>query len=47
MKQTFLINSIKRYINMYENIRKNSAAQGNDFIAGCLLDQNYFKGNSR
>ena len=32
---------------MCENIRKNSAGQGNDFIVGCLLDQNYFKANSR
>ena len=32
---------------MYENIRKNSAGQGNYFIAGCLFDQNYLKGNSR
>ena len=33
---------IKSYIKTYENIRKVTAGQGDDYTTGCLLDYNYF-----
>ena len=29
----------------YENIRKSTTSQGDDYTAGCLLDYSYFKEN--
>ena len=34
---------IKSYIKTYENIRKITNRQRDDYKAGCLLDYNYFK----
>ena len=34
---------IKNYVIRYENIRKTSSGQGDDYTTGCLLDYNYFK----
>ena len=32
---------------MYENIRKITAGQGDDYTTGCLLDYIYFKNHYR
>ena len=29
----------------YENIRKITTGQGDDYVTGCLIDYNYFKNN--
>ena len=34
---------IKNDIKSYENIRKITTGQGNDYTTGCFLDYNYFK----
>ena len=34
-------------IKTYENIRKITTGQGDDFTTGCLLDYPYFKNNSK
>ena len=33
----------KSYIKTYENIRKITTGQGDDYTTGCLLDYKYFK----
>ena len=33
----------KNNLRTYDFIRKNSTGQGDDYVAGCLLDYNYFK----
>ena len=33
----------KSYIKTYENIRKITTGQGDDYTTGCLLDYDYFK----
>ena len=42
-RRNFLDRSIKNDIKIYENIRKITAGQGDDYITGCLLDYNYFE----
>ena len=39
----FFDQPIKSYIKTYENIRKTTKRQRDDYTAGCLLDYNYFK----
>ena len=34
---------VKNNIRTYDNIRKISTGQGDDYTTGCLLDYNYFK----
>ena len=36
---------VKSYIRTYENIRKITTGQGDDYTTGCLLDYNFFKKN--
>ena len=43
MEKTFLINQWKNDKVTYENIRKISAGQGDDYTTGCLLDYTYLK----
>ena len=45
MEKTFLISQIKVICDMitYDNIRKMSIGQRDDYTTGCLLDYNYFK----
>ena len=38
---------INDLIKQYDEVRKVSPAQGDDFITGCLLDYAYFKYNYR
>ena len=38
------INSVNK---TYENIRRTTTGQGDDFTTGCLLDYSYFKENSK
>ena len=35
--------TIKSYTKTYENIRKTTTGQEDDYTTGCLLDNNYFK----
>ena len=39
----FFDQPIKRYIKTYENIRKITTGQEDNYTTGCLLDYNYFK----
>ena len=41
--KNFFDQPIKSYIKTYENIRKITTGQGDDYPTGCLLDYNYFK----
>ena len=41
--KNFFDQLIKSYIKTYENIRKITTGQGDDYTTGCLLDYNYFK----
>ena len=43
MENNFFDQLIKSYIKTYENIRKITTDQGDDYTTGCLLDYNYFK----
>ena len=43
MENNFFDQPIKSYIKTYENIRKITTDQGDDYTTGCLLDYNYFK----
>ena len=43
MEKTFLINRQKMIKVTYENIRKITIGQGDDYTFGCLLDYTYFK----
>ena len=43
--KNFFDQPIKSYIKKYENIRKITTGQGDDYTTGCLLDYNYFKKN--
>ena len=38
MKKTYMYDNI-----IYDNIRKITTSQGDDYATGCLLDCNYFK----
>ena len=42
-RQNFLDKPVKSDMRTYNNIRKISTGQGNDYTAGCLLDYLYFK----
>ena len=39
----FFDQPVKNHIITYDNIRKISTGQGDDYTTGCLLDYNYFK----
>ena len=41
--QKFLDQPIRNNLITYDNIRKITARQGDDYITGCLLYYNYFK----
>ena len=41
--QNFFDQPIRNNLIIYDNIRKISTGQGDDYTAGCLLDCNYFK----
>ena len=43
MEKFFFDQPVKSYIKTYENIRKITNSQRDDYTAGCLLDYNYFK----
>ena len=43
MEKTFFDQPVKHDIRKYDNMRKVSTSQGDDYTAGCLLDYNYFK----
>ena len=46
MKETFN-DSINDLIKQYDEIRKISTGQGDDYTTGCLLDYSYFTKNYR
>ena len=41
--KNFFDQPINRELKKYENIRKISTGQGDDYRTGCLLDYSYFK----
>ena len=41
--RNFFDQPIKNYIKTYENFRKITIGQGNDYTTGCLQDYNYLK----
>ena len=41
--KNFFDQSINNMIKTYENIRKITIGQGDDYTTGCLLDYTYFK----
>ena len=43
MEKNFFDQPLKDNKVTYENIRKITTAQGDDYTTGCLLDYNYFK----
>ena len=43
MEKTFFDQPVKHDIRKYDNMRKVSTSQGDDYTAGCLLDYNYFE----
>ena len=43
IEKTFFDQPVKHDIRKYDNMRKVSTSQGDDYTAGCLLDYNYFK----
>ena len=43
MEEIFLDQPIKNNIKTYENIRKITTVQGDDYTTSCLLNYNYFK----
>ena len=46
-ERNFYDQSFNDLINQYNEVRKISIGQGNDYIAGCLLDLGYFEKNYR
>ena len=42
-EQNFFDQPVKSNIRTYDNIRKFTTGQGDDYTAGCLLDYPYFK----
>ena len=40
--QNFFDQPAKDYLRTYDNIRKIAIGQGDDYMASCLLDYNYF-----
>ena len=43
MEKTFFDKPINNMIKTYENIRKTTIGQEDDYTTGCLLDYTYFK----
>ena len=43
--KNFFGQPISNYVKTYENIRKITSSQGDDYATGCLLDYTYFKEN--
>ena len=43
----FYDQTINDLIKQYDEVRKVSTGQGNDYTTGCLLDYTYFKDNYR
>ena len=43
----FFDQPVKNDIRQYDNIRKISTGQGDDYATGCLLDYNYSKENNK
>ena len=43
--KNFFDQPINSYLKTYENIRRIATGEGDDYIAGCLLDYSYFKEN--
>ena len=41
--KNFLDQPVKNDIRTYDNIRKISTGQGDDYTTGCLVDYNYFE----
>ena len=41
--RNFFDQPIKNNLKKYDNIRKTTAGQGDDYTTGCLLDYPYFK----
>ena len=46
-ERNFFDQPIKNDFKTYDNIRKISTGQGDDYITGCVLDYNYFKEHYR
>ena len=42
-RRNFFDQSIKNDLRTFENIRKITTGQGNNYTTGCLLDYSYFK----
>ena len=42
-RRNFFDQAIKNDIKTFENIRKITTGQGDDYTTGCLLDYNHFK----
>ena len=42
-EKNFVDQPVKNDLRTYDNIRKITTSQGDDYAAGCLLDYNYFK----
>ena len=40
--QNFFDQPVKDYLRTYDNIRNIAIGQGDDYMASCLLDYNYF-----
>ena len=40
--RNFFDQTVKSNLKTYDNIRKITAGQGDDYTTGCLLDYNYF-----
>ena len=45
--RNFFDQPIKNYLKTYDNVRKITTGQGDDYITVCLLDYNYFKEHYR
>ena len=43
MEKTLFDQPVQHDIRKYDNMRKVSTSQGDDYTAGCLLDYNYFE----
>ena len=47
MEEIFLVKPINDLIKQYDQVRKVSTGQGDDYTTGCLLDFAYFEENHR
>ena len=43
--RSFFDQPVRKNVIIYENIRKNTSSQGDDYTTACLLDHSYFKEN--